>query len=120
MDKRIFHIKNKLSQSLGSSRSVEDMASDVHMSAPQFRKLFREEVGETFTEYRHCKRLEKAREMLADPLCFLLIKEIGIEVGLTNESHFTQDFKAKFEMTPTEYRKQQAEIHQSLPPDGQE
>ncbi|MEQ1603912.1 MAG: helix-turn-helix domain-containing protein [Pyrinomonadaceae bacterium] len=70
--------------------------------------------------FLHDLRLETAREMLADPTCFLLIKEIGLEVGLENDSHFTQDFKAKNGMTPTDYRQQQSEIYQSDPPDGQE
>lgn len=51
-------------------------------------------------------RLEKARELLEDERCFLQIKEIGHQVGLVNDSHFTRDFKKKYGLTPTEYRKQ--------------
>ena len=112
MDRRIFHIKNKLSQDLGRSWSVEDMADHCRFSASHFRRLFKEEVGITPAAYLNNLRLEKVREMLADPDCFLQTKEIGVLVGLTNESHFTHDFKAKFGMTPTAYRAHQAEIHQ--------
>ena len=64
-------------------------------------------------------RLDKAREYLADPDCFLQIKQIAVKVGLTNMSHFSKDFKAKFGATPTQYRNHQAEIYYSTLPDGQ-
>ncbi len=91
------------------------------MSAAHFQRLFKEvNDGVTPMACLNNLRLEKARQMLADPTCFLQIQEIGCKVGLTNTSHFTHGFKAKIGMTPTEYRQQQAEIHQSLSPDGQE
>ena len=49
-------------------------------------------------------RLEEARKMLANPTCFLLIKEIAAKVGLTDPSDFTHAFKREFGLTPTEYR----------------
>lgn len=120
MDRRIFHIKNMLSQDLGRSWSVEKMALAAEMSVSYLQRLFKEKTGVTPMAYLNDLRLEKAREMLADPNCFLLIKKIAFMVGLKNNSHFTQDFKAKFGMTPTKYREHQAEIHQLLSADGQE
>ena len=119
MDKRIFHIKRKLSQYLGRSWTVEDMAAELRMSVANLHRLFKEENdGVTPKVFLYELRLERAREMLADPECFLGIGEIGVQVALGNESHFTQDFKAKYGMTPTKYRDHQAEIHQSRPPMG--
>lgn len=120
MDRRVFHIKDKLSQNLGSPWSVDDMAAEVKMSATHFQRLFKEETGVTPMAYLNDLRLEKAREFLADSNCFLLIKEIRSYVGLMNDSHFTNDFKAKFGMTPTDFRDHQSKIHQSNPQNGQE
>lgn len=69
--------------------------------------------------FLHNVRLENAAEMLARPTCFLRIAEVASQVGLRNESHFTQDFKAKYGITPTEYRRRQAEIYQSNLAKGQ-
>ena len=74
MDRRVFHIRDKLSQSLGRSWSVDDMAAEVKMSAPHFQRLFKHQTGLTPMAYLGDLRLEKARELLADPNCFLLIK----------------------------------------------
>ena len=118
MDRRIFHIKNLLSHDLGRPWSVEDMAAEVRMSVPNLHRLFREaNEGVTAKAFLNDLRLEKAGELLADPGCFLQIQEIGFHVGLTNNSHFTQDFKAKFGKTPTEYRDHRSEIHRSTPPE---
>lgn len=77
------------------------------------------ETGDAPMTWLKNLRLDKTREYLADPDCFLQVKEIGVLVGLTNMSHFAKDFKAKFGATPTNYRNQQAEIYYSKPPDGQ-
>jgi len=55
--------------------------------------------------------------MLAAPDCLLRISEIGAAVGLLNESNFARDFKEKYGMTPSQFQKYQAEIHQSRSPD---
>jgi AraC-like DNA-binding protein len=36
---------------------------------------------------------------------FKHIKEIRFEVGIRDQSHFTRDFKLKYGITPSEYRK---------------
>jgi AraC-like DNA-binding protein len=120
MDRRIFHVKEQLSQTLGRSWTVQEMASSVGLSVPRFKQLFKEKVGISPMVYLLELRLEKAREMLADTHSFLQIKEIGVKSGLTNDSHFTREFKKKFGVTPTEFREHSAEIEQSIPPDGQE
>ncbi len=119
MDRRIFHIKDHLSQNLGRSWSVEEMADAVKLSTTHFKQLFKEKVGISPMAYLLEIRLEKAREILVDPQCFLQIQEVGVKSGLSNDSHFSRDFKRKFGQTPTQCREQAAEIHQSNSPDGQ-
>jgi len=113
MDRRIFHIKNKLSRDLTHAWCIEDMADEVRMSVPHFRRLFKKDIGKAPNLFLTELRLEKAREMLSDLGCFLQVKEIGVLVGLTNESHFTKSFKAKVGMTPTAFRAYCSEINQS-------
>lgn len=94
------------------------MADEIEMSAPHFHKRFKELTGSTPVAYLNDLRLEKARELLEDDQCFLQIKEIGNKVGLANDSHFTRDFKKKYGLTPSEYRKQNWELGHSDSYDG--
>ena len=116
MDKRIFHITTILADNFSRHWLVEEMAAEVRMSVPQFRRVFKESAGVTPVVFLNELRLERASHMLADPKCFLQIKEIGHHVGLPNSSYFTRDFKAKTGMSPTEFRALQTEICQSNPP----
>ena len=120
MGRRIFHITNLIFHSLRRSWSVSDMADEIQMSASHFQKRFKQVTGSTPIAYLNDLPLEKARELLNDDSCFLQIKEIGNQVGLANDSHFTHDFKKKYGLTPSEYRKQQWRNEHPTSPDGQE
>lgn len=113
MDRRIFHIVSQLSNGLGRQWAVVKMAEEVRMSVSQFRRLFKDQVGQTPVEFLNQLRLAKAHELLSDPKCFLQIKEIGASVGYVDKSRFTREFKSKYGLTPSEFRDQQAEIEQS-------
>lgn len=80
------------------------MAGEIGQSVSHFHQDFKVHFQKTPLVYLHDLRLENAREMLQDATNFECIKEIAYRVGLTDESHFTRDFKKKFGLTPTEYR----------------
>lgn len=104
MDGRIFHLKEQLLKNLQHDWTIEEMSQNVELSIPHFQKLFRAETGIAPIAYLRDLRLEKARELLETK--FYRLKQIGFEVGMSNDSHFTRDFKKKYGVTPTEYRKQ--------------
>lgn len=103
MDGRIFHIKEALQKNLSRRWTIEEMAQDIGLSVPHFQKLFKLNVGLSPICFLLNSRLEKARELLQNS--FLQIQEIRLQVGCLHDSHFTRDFKKKFSVTPTEYRK---------------
>ncbi len=104
MDGRIFAFKEQLPKSLQQQWTIETMAETLEISVPHFQRIFKENVGTPPMTYLHDLRLEKARELLETT--FKNISEIRYEVGIRSNSHFTRDFKEKFGLTPTEYRKQ--------------
>jgi transcriptional regulator GlxA family with amidase domain len=112
MDRRIFHLQSQLFKELQHQWTVVEMAENVNLSARHLQKLFKQETGTPPLTYLQDLRLEKARELLETT--FLLLKEIGIQVGMPNDSHFTRDFKKKYGVTPTEYRKRYWEKNQIL------
>ncbi len=106
MDRRIYRIIKELPETLHLHWTIKTMAEEVELSIPHFQRLFKEQVGVAPMTYLKDSRLEKARELLEDETDFLHIQQIRDKVGMTNDSHFTRDFKKKFGLTPTEYRKQ--------------
>lgn len=113
MDGRIFKIKELLSQNLTKHWSVDELAATVRMSPPGFRRLFRHELHSSPSKYLHDLRICRAQEFLTDPDCFLRIKEIGVLVGLTSDSHFTRDFKELTGLSPVEFRRKCAQRYQA-------
>ncbi len=83
--------------------SLEQMADYVNVSSFYLSKLFKEEKGVTFINFISDKRLEKARQMLAETE--LSIKEITAEIGYNDQNYFSRIFKNKYGVSPKEYRK---------------
>lgn len=118
IDGRVFKLRKQLSDKISHNWTVEEMARGFDLSVPHFQKLFKSQTGTPPMSFLRDLRLEKAADLLTST--YNPIKQIGVQTGLTNESHFTRDFKKRYSMTPTEYRKYSWEIEQSTPPDGQE
>lgn len=116
MDGRIFTLQKNLSERLSHAWTVREMARCFDLSIPHLQKLFKTQVGIPPISYLRESRLERARELLQTT--FMQVKQIGIQTGMPNDSHFTRDFKKRYGMTPTNYRKSCWEIEQSTPPDG--
>ena len=104
MDGRIFQLQEQLIKKLGHRWTVEEMAEIVELSKPHFQRLFKNKVGVSPIAWLRERRLEKACELLESE--FLNIQQIGITIGMSDDSHFTRDFKRKYGVTPSEYRKQ--------------
>ena len=104
MDGRIFHITEQLASNLNYDWTIEEMAGLVELSVPHFQKLFKSNTGTSPMAYLRDLRLEKACECLESG--FQQLKQIRIDIGMADSSHFTRDFKVKFGLTPSEYRRQ--------------
>jgi two-component system response regulator YesN len=82
--------------------SLNEMAEQVYLTSTYICLIFKQETGETINEYLTKTRLEKAKELLKDPLQKL--NHIGQSVGYPDPSYFTRLFKKHTGLTPTEYR----------------
>lgn len=85
--------------------SLEKMASVVFLNPAYFSQLFKQKTGQGYKEYVTSIRLEQAKMLLLIPK--LKLAEIAERVGYQDMRHFTQMFRKKFQVTPTEYRQQQ-------------
>jgi AraC family transcriptional regulator len=66
--------------------------------------MFKAATGLTPHSYLQKLRLETARQRLSSPRG--LITQIALDCGFSSHSHFTQVFRARFGLTPQQYRRQ--------------
>ncbi|MBB6670042.1 response regulator [Cohnella nanjingensis] len=77
------------------------------ISRVHLMKLFKEEFGCGIYEYAQKVRMEKAKELLNDPM--LQIQVISELVGYSNNHYFSKAFKNYYQISPTEYRARQSD-----------
>lgn len=82
--------------------TMPDTARRLHMSASTFGKMFKREVGVTFTQYLARVRVEKSKSLLLNPNAH--IRNIAFQSGFDSISQFNRTFRQYAEMSPTEYR----------------
>ncbi|RKM59766.1 response regulator [Butyrivibrio sp. CB08] len=82
--------------------ALQDVAGLFGYSDVYFCKLFKQNFGKNFITYLNEFRMDKAKELLADPQ--INIKDVSIESGYRDANYFTRVFKRMVGMTPSEYR----------------
>lgn len=82
--------------------SVEDMADHVQVSRSGCFRTFKHFTGETPMEYVNEYRLIQSTVLLRENA--LTIAQIGSICGFSTPSYFGKVFRAKYGMTPLEYR----------------
>ena len=103
MDGRIFLLTNQISENLKHNWTIEGMADSLGLSMPHFRRLFKECVGVSPSEYLRTLRLAEAKLLLQTT--FDQIGQIGISVGIPDIQLIGREFKYKYGYSPSEYRK---------------
>lgn len=88
---------------LDTAVPLQNLAALVHMSPDHFLRGFRAATGTTPHRFVLDRRLDHAAAMLnADHSS---ISEIGRACGFRSAAHFSVKFRARFGVTPTQYRR---------------
>ncbi|HMM06440.1 MAG TPA: helix-turn-helix domain-containing protein [Clostridiales bacterium] len=82
--------------------SLQDIANYVHFSAPYFSKIFKKEIGVTFTKYLTNVRIEKSKQLLKNT--GVALSDIPALVGFEEQSYFTRVFRSTTGISPGKYR----------------
>jgi AraC family transcriptional regulator of arabinose operon len=101
-DARIEYALYVIEQRMAERVSIHDLAALVDLSPSRFAHLFRLSVGTSPLRYLRRLRIERARELLE--ATSLPVREVMLQVGFTDASHFSKDFRARFGTGPREYR----------------
>lgn len=95
-------IKTYIDQHYDRDIKLSFFAERYFLSKEYLSKLFKEAFGYNIYEYVLRVRMEKAREMLADPA--LRVAVIAEHLGYRDQNYFSRAFKTYYGISPTEYR----------------
>lgn len=98
----ILKMKDYIDHNFHVPLSLTELSEKYHIDISYLSKLFREEVGETFTKYITRIRIEHACYMLKNTS--LSCKEVSELCGYADYSYFKKVFRKRVRLTPTEYR----------------
>ena len=102
MDQRIAWARAEIERQLAKPLDIKRLAATVNLSPSRFSHLFQTETGLPPIRFLRERRMERARVLLERT--FLTVKEIMAQVGCSDPSHFTRDFRRYHGMPPREWR----------------
>ncbi|MWV43286.1 helix-turn-helix domain-containing protein [Paenibacillus sp. HJL G12] len=82
--------------------SIQDLSEYAHFHPNYFIRMFKKHLGMTPMRYIHERRLEQAQQLLGST--DLSVTEIAYQSGFKDVSYFSQAFKKRNGLSPTEYR----------------
>ncbi len=84
-------------------RSNQQIAGHIGLNATYLERIYKKATGRTLWESVTDCRLAAAEELLRQPV--IPIKEIDTMIGFSNRQTFYLQFKKRYGMSPSEYRK---------------
>ncbi|WP_246777347.1 GlxA family transcriptional regulator [Microvirga sp. VF16] len=92
-----------MEQNLMEPLAIHDLAEALSLSVRQLERHFRNHLGESPQESYMALRLKHARWMLEHSGLPAVL--IAAELGFSDSSHFGRSFKARYGMTPAQFRR---------------
>ena len=90
MDHRVTHVIERMHERLHRDLSIDQLAAEVGISVSRLGFLFRHETGRSPGLYLHTLRMERARVLIEST--DLAVRDVMIQVGLSDPSHFSRDW----------------------------
>ena len=90
-------------QGLTNVSSIASIAISLNISSSRLRRIFKQKTGVSFGRYLKHARLDRARQLLQETQ--LAVKQVRIEVGIFDHSHFARDYKKEFGESPSDTRR---------------
>ena len=87
--------------------NLRSLAEKVYLSPSYLSNVFRQETGETLSDYLTGIRIEHAKRMLKERK--LTLYYIAIAVGYQDASYFARVFRKVTGMSPSQYRERNLE-----------
>lgn len=99
----VLDVANYVKHHISEPINTDEMAKELFISRPYLSQKFKEEMGETLTDFILKEKTEEAKRLLryTDKTATM----IGSYLGFSSQSHFTRVFRKYTGLTPAEFRK---------------
>lgn len=84
------------------SLCLSDVADYVHVNKSYLSQLFRNQIGESYSDYIKELRIQKAKNMLISTDSE--VTKIAEDVGFSGHNYFSKVFKSEIGLSPTQFR----------------
>jgi AraC family transcriptional regulator len=101
---RLRRVLEYMQEHLAQDPSLTELAGIAQMSPYYFSRLFKQSTGLSPHRYLLRQRIERAKELLADPR--RQIAEVSHALGFPHQGHFTTTFHTLMGLTPRAYQRQ--------------
>ena len=98
----VIDIANYIQHHISESVTVEKIADELFLNRSHLSRKFKEETGETLTDFILKEKTEEAKRLLR--YSDKSLTAIGSYLGFSSPSHFSRVFKKYVGSTPGEYR----------------
>ena len=81
---------------------IDDICSYLNINKSYFCRLFKKEIGYTFSDFLNKFRVEKSKDFLSNDEYSIL--DVAMSVGYNSHSYYSSLFKKFNNITPVDYR----------------
>ena len=110
---RLRRVRDRIDRDYAQPLDVEALARGVHMSAGHLSRQFRLAYGESPYSYLMTRRIERAMALLR--LGERSVTDVCFEVGCSSLGTFSTRFAELVGMSPSAYRREQAQATLGMP-----
>jgi len=110
---RLRRVRDRIDREYARPLNVEALAAGVHMSSGHLSRQFREAFGESPYSYLMTRRIERAMALLRRG--DLSVTEVCLEGGCASLGTFSTRFSELVGMSPSEYRREEADAVAGMP-----
>ena len=108
---------NEINLHLDANLSLKTLAAQCYISPSYLSNVFKQETGQTLTDYISSRRMEQAARLLLTTNA--RVAAVAEKVGILDVNYFTKMFKNATGETPTAYRRsKRAQASLEVAPDG--
>ncbi|WP_404429555.1 response regulator [Sutcliffiella horikoshii] len=97
------NVRRFIESHYASEITLSSLSKQFHINSAYLSEIFKNHVGQNFSDYLNCLRMENAKKFLKDPQ--LKIIDVAHLVGFSNSGYFSTVFKKQFGYSPADYRK---------------
>lgn len=108
LDDPLEHVLDRIREKAAEPLTIQELAAESGLSERQFRRRFEARTGMNYTEYVQKLRMELICKLLASTS--ETISSIAWKAGYRDIKFFNRLFKKLVGVTPTEYRKNKAQL----------